>query len=302
MSQERGDIEGLLGEGMRLGGDDTSGPIVEIERDGHLGRVSLFGAHLIEWQPAGQDPVLWLSEGTVLDQRRGIRGGIPVCWPWFADHAEKTDWPSHGFARTTVWSVDWVDETDPQLPVYMTLPSLEAQRPFWPHASRPSVSYAIGDRLNIDLTTTNVDPHPIAFSQALHTYFAVGDIEQISISGLETCSYWDKTTGSDCAPTHGSIVIGAETDRIYHQPPGPIELRDEGLGRTITIEHEGVSSVIVWNPWIEKSARLGDMGPEDAYRGMVCIETGNVSPHDIRLQPGEAHTLRAMISVAKHSG
>lgn len=298
--QQREHIENLLGPGMSLGGDKESGPIIDIDRDGHRGRISLYGGQVLEWQPAGHHPVLWLSEGAVFDGKAPIRGGIPVCWPWFGDHPLHDDWPSHGFARTTSWPYDGVDDDDSRRN-NLALPIWEPATTYWPHASRPHISYRLDEALSIVFSNMNIDPHPIEFSQALHTYFAVGDIEAITIHGLEKCAFIDKLSGREEPASQVPISIMTETDRIYRLPDGPIELRDPILKRTITIEHAGATSAVVWNPWIEKSARLDDMGPADAYRGMVCIETGNVMPDQVRLQPGDVHTLRTKISVRHDS-
>ena len=301
MTQLRDIIERLLGPGMRFDDNEVSGPVAEVDRDGHRGRISLFGGQVLEWQPAGHDSVLWLSDGAVFDQRAPIRGGIPVCWPWFADggfagHETHGDWPLHGFARTNVWSAESVDDAGQ---CTLVLPVAADQSKYWPHASRPCIVYGIGATLSIAFEMTNIDPYPIEFTQALHTYFSVGDIEQISISGLEASPYIDKLTGDECPAAGAPIAIDAETDRIYQHLTRPIELHDPVLKRTITIEHDGAANAIVWNPWLEKSARLDDMGGADAYRGMVCIETGNVSLNRVRLQPGETYRLVTNISVQK---
>lgn len=297
MTEARADIAALLAPGMRVGGDSASGPIIDVEHDGHRGQVSLFGGQLLSWQPAGHEPVLWLSPGAVFDRAAPIRGGIPVCWPWFADHPTETGWPSHGFARTATWEVARTESASAT--VRLTLPNAADQATYWRHTSRPRLTYRIGDDLGIDLSLKNTDTSPIELSQALHTYFAVGDIEAISIAGLEQCPFHDKLTGSDVPAAGAPIAFAAETDRIYRHLTGPIELRDPVLGRTITIAHDGATNVIVWNPWVEKSARLGDIGPADAYRGMVCIETGNVAPDLLRLDPGETHALQTTVSVRK---
>lgn len=301
MALLRGDIERLLGTDMRLVGDEASGPIVEVDRLGHRGRISLFGGQMLEWQPAGHDPVLWLSDRAMFDQCAPIRGGIPVCWPWFGGHQTQDDWPSHGFARTNTWRFEHVDEGVPLARFALELPGLIDQSQYWPHASRPRIVYGIGETLSIAFEVTNIDPHPIEFTEALHTYFCVGDIENISIFGLEASPYIDKLTGDECPATRAPIAINAEADRIYQGLTGPIELHDKVLRRTITIEHSQASNLIVWNPWVEKSARLDDMGSAVAYRDMVCIETGNVSPAKVRLQPGETHRLVTDISVHKEA-
>lgn len=297
MAQARPDIEALLSPGIRVGGDADTGPLIEVDHQGHRAQISLFGGQLLSWQPAGHDPVIWLSPGAVFDQSTPIRGGIPVCWPWFGGHASEADWPSHGFARTAIWDVT-PSEPDPTT-VHLNLPGNPSDATYWPHTSRPSLTYRIGDELAIELTLENTDTAPVELSQALHTYFVVGDIAAVSITGLEACPFHDKLTDRDAPAAQSPITFTAETDRIYRQLTGPIELRDPVLKRTITIAHAGATSVIVWNPWVEKSARLRDMGPPDAYRGMVCIETGNVAPDLLRLDPGETHALQTTISVRK---
>lgn len=288
-----------MGPGMKVGGDADTGPLIDIDRDGHRGQISVFGGQLLSWQPAGHAPVLWCSPGAIFDQASPIRGGIPVCWPWFGAHATEADWPSHGFARTAAWDVTSSESASSLATASLGLPSKPADATYLPNASRPTITYRIGDELDIELILKNTDTAPIELSQALHTYFAVGDIEAISITGLESCAHHDKLTDRDEPATQSPIAFTAETDRIYRQLTGPIRLKDPVIGRTITITHAGATNVIVWNPWVEKSARLGDMGPADAYRGMVCIETGNVAPDLIRLNPGETHSLQTTISVRK---
>jgi glucose-6-phosphate 1-epimerase len=262
-------------------------------------RLSLFGAHVMSWAPTQHKDVLWMSDGAVLDDAHPIRGGIPVCWPWFADHADHKDWPSHGFARTTVWTLEDIRHLDGRAIVRLSLPAHENQSAYWPHQSRPVIIFTVGAALSIELSVTNSDPTPIRYGQALHTYFAVGDIEQTEIRGLEGSTYVDKLTKQECSAEGSPIIINRETDRIYRQLGGPIVLQDDSLGRTITVEHEGATNAIVWNPWIEKSARLHDMGPPGAYRGMACIETGNVPPDALCLQPGETHLLKTRISIQR---
>jgi glucose-6-phosphate 1-epimerase len=260
-------------------------------------RLSLFGAHVLSWAPAQHKNVTWISEGAVLDGIYPIRGGIPVCWPWFAGHPDHQDWPAHGFARTSIWTLEDIKHRDGQAVVRLSLPPHRNQSAYWPHQTRPVITFTIGAVLSMELSVTNSDPHPIKFSQALHTYFTVGDIDKVTIHGLENSPYIDKLTNVERSAKKPPIIINRETDRIYRQLAGPIFLQDKALERIITIEHEGARNAIVWNPWIEKSARLHDMGPPSAYRGMACIETGNAPPDALSLQPGETHLLKTTISV-----
>jgi len=277
-------------------GDDDTGSCLHISNGGSGCTIYLFGAHPIMWQPAGGDDVLWLSEAVAFDLKRAIRGGVPVCWPWFGEHPEHSDWPLHGFARTCIWTLDKVDRLGDAVEVQLSLPVLPEHAQFWPHRTRPTITYTIGKTFEMTFSTTNIDPHSISFSQALHSYLTIEDIADVSITGLEAARYIDKLTGLEEPAAGEPITIASETDRIYRNPNGPIELRDSAHNRALSISHEGASSAVVWNPWIEKSARIGDMGSADAYRGMICIETGNVPPDDITLEPGATHTLKTTIS------
>jgi len=302
MAQSLDELQGFTIPGIvSCWGDDDTGACLHITKGGNVCTIYPFGAHPILWQPAGGDDVLWLSEDVEFDLTRAIRGGVPICWPWFGDHPEHDDWPSHGFARTSVWQLDKVAQVGDAIEVQFTLPILAEHAEFWPHRSRPRITYTIGTTFEMALSTTNTDPQPIRFSQALHTYFTIGDIADISITGLEDIDYIDKLAETHVPAAGAPIVFACETDRIYRQPDQTMTLHDARLPRDIVIEHTGATSAVVWNPWIEKSARMGDMGPPDAYRGMVCIETGNVPPDDVTLAPGETHTLTTTISVRENS-
>lgn len=275
----------------------TAGPILSINHHGHKARISLFGAQLLEWQPAGHAPVLWLSKAAQFDQQRAIRGGVPICWPWFGGHAEHKDWPSHGFARTSLWQLEEVSAVADEITIRLSLPVLPQHAQFSGYSSRPLVTYTIGATLRMVLETANIDSELLQYSQALHTYFSVDAIEDISITGLEASPHLDQLTGAEVAPSATPISFSGETDRIYHKPQSPIQLHDPGNGRVIDIEHDGATSAVVWNPWTDKTIRMGDMGEPDAYRGMVCIETGNIAPHEVVLEPGEMHRLETRIWV-----
>jgi D-hexose-6-phosphate mutarotase len=295
MTQSLEDLQRLLRPGVTLSGDDASGPIVDVEHGGHRARISLFGGHVFDWQPAGEAPVLWLSSGTRFDRQRSIRGGTPVCWPWFAVHPEHADWPMHGFARNTMWRLESVGEAAGQVTVRLGLPVEEPHARYFAPAMRPTLDLVIGDSLTFELVQTNAGNEPVQIGQALHTYFEIGDIAAIEITGLEANRFIDKLVierdGGERAAEGRPITVSGEIDRIYRDLAEPITLVDHELGRRIEIVHEGASNAVVWNPWVAKTERLGDMGTADAYRTMMCIETGNVPPEALMLAPGETHRL-----------
>ena len=303
MAQSPDDLERLLFPGLTVTGDAESGPILDIDYQDHCARISLFGGHVFDWQPAGHAPVLWVSPGTRFNRKRSIRGGTPVCWPWFAVHPTHTGWPSHGYIRTADWTLESAEQTNEAIVLRLSPPVEDRDAAFFPHAMRPTRDLEIGGTLTFRLTQTNTGDEPVEIGQALHTYFAIGDISEMEITGLEATPFIDKLEvekeGGHREPEGTPITVSSEIDRIYRELSGPVALHDRKLGRTIEISHERATNAVVWNPWIEKTIALGDMGTEHAYRTMMCIETGNVPPDALELVPGQSHTLATQYAVAR---
>lgn len=286
-----------LPAGVTISQSTTTGPVIEIDTAACTARISLRGGHVLAWHPAGHAPVLWLSPGAVFREGKAIRGGIPVCWPWFAEHPQVPALPSHGFARIRDWTVEEAMTVGNAIRLTLALPENHADAALWPHHSRPRLEVTAGNTLGLVLSNTNIDATPIHLTQALHTYFAIGDIEAVHIDGLQGAAFHDKLTDTDGHIQAGSITFESEVDRIYRHGAGPIQIGDPKQQRTIAIRQTGGQSVVVWNPWIEKTKRLGDMGPDDSYRGMVCVETGSVGADAMTLAPGATHRLETIISV-----
>ena len=284
-------------DGIIVTGNSTSGPILQIETPTCRARLSLRGGQILAWQPRSHEPVLWLSDGALFEPEKAIRGGIPVCWPWFADHPSDPNKPSHGFARVRDWELRSATVINGEAHLHLALLPDPHDNKLWPHTSRPTLEVTMGQTLRIALSIKNTDRQPITISQALHTYFAVSDIAQVSITGLENRYYYDKLTNTDHHVQDGAIAFEGEVDRIYRHDDRELELRDRGMRRAIVVRQSGGNSIIVWNPWIDKTRRLGDMGGDDAYRSMVCIETGSVAGEALTLDPGQSHRLQTDVSV-----
>ena len=253
-------------------------------------KIALQGAHLFHFQPRNRPPLLWLSETARFERSKAIRGGIPVCWPWFGAHPEDDSLPNHGFARTSIWHVEAISaHDDGSTTILLELRDDEATRRLWPHRFSLQLAVTVADTLTVSLTTKNLDTVPFTVSAALHTYFAISDIEKVKINGLERCRYFDQLDGGT-KEQKDAVTVEEETDRIYLDTPKQLELHDQG--RTVVIAQEGSKSCIVWNPWIEKTKRFDDM-PDEAYRSMLCIETANVLDDARTLLPGEEHLLGA---------
>lgn len=251
------------------------------------------GAHALAWQPAGHRPVLWVSELAEFRVGKGIRGGVPVIFPWFAK-----GWPgrdrevAHGYARVTAWQRGEVIEQADHLRVSYHL----AGRQGFPAAD---LTASFGpERLEVALTITNDTGAAVTVEAALHTYLAVGDIRQASLDGFDGTSYVDTVAGRDPGPhvQHGPITFSAETDRIC-QHDGTAILHDPTWERTITVAKSGSANTVVWNPWTERAAAMADFG-DDEWQRMLCIEAANVRDDALTLAPGASHTLAQEISVS----
>jgi D-hexose-6-phosphate mutarotase len=264
--------------------------------------VALQGAHVMTYQPRGQEPVLWLSEHAKFAAGKSIRGGVPICWPWFGPHASESSFPGHGFARTVLWEVLSTQVTgEGATRLVMRLAEASRNLQQWPHATEVTLTATIGKQLELDLTTVNNATQAVIVGDALHTYFTVGDVRKIAIHGLEGCPYIDKVNGSKRSVQTGGVTIGAEVDRIYLDSARDCVIDDPQLQRRLRIAKKNSRSTIVWNPWIDKAVKMGDFGP-DGYLGMVCVESANADADVVKIPPGGEHHLQVVYSVEPIGG
>ncbi len=253
--------------------------------------VALYGAHVLSYRPVGHTPVLWLGKEAVFKPGLPIRGGIPVCWPWFGPHPDDPARPIHGFARTRTWQVLATEYSGEQTEMRLGLACDEATRALWPHAFELSLRVVLADALRLELTTRNCDTHPFTFTQALHSYFLVRQVMDVTVRGLEQTRYRDcLAPRAGLQLQEGPIVIRSEVDRVYQSTESECVISDPGIGRQIILTKRGSRTTVVWNPWIEKSKRLTDFGDLD-YLRMLCVETANADDDDVTLAPGAHHTL-----------
>lgn len=274
-------------------------PIARIQNALGSADVALQGAQVLSFQPENEAPVLWQSRAAVFAAGKAVRGGIPVCWPWFGPHPLVPAAPAHGFARTVPWQVrSAAARADGATELRLTLSDDVDTRALWPYAFDLRLLVVVGRDLRVELRTTNPGTLPFSYSGALHSYFAVGDVEAMAIEGLDGCTYIDQIDGNQRKHQSGPVVINAEVDRIYLDTTATCSIVDHKLARRIRIAKEGSRSTVVWNPWIAKAARLVDFG-DDEYHSMVCIETANAADDNVRLNPSEEAILAAVISVER---
>jgi glucose-6-phosphate 1-epimerase len=275
------------------------GPVVTISAPTGTAVVALQGAQLLGWIPSGHDPVIWLSPVERLGTAKAVRGGIPVCWPWFGPHSADATKPAHGFVRTRMWMIEGAGVTATGAWVTLGLQTTAQDVALWPHSARAQLRVVLDQQLEVSLTTTNTGDTPFALSQALHTYFNIGDIANIEVTGFDGETYQDKLDDSRRCHQSGAIVFLGEVDRIYdaHAANSFASINDQRLRRRITIQQSGSRSSVVWNPGPAKASRLADMGPE-GWRRFVCVETTNAGDDVLRLGAGETHQVSARYSVA----
>ncbi|GJL36220.1 D-hexose-6-phosphate mutarotase [Enterobacter hormaechei] len=228
---------------------------------------ALQGAHLLSWKPQGEDEALWLSGNTPFKNGVALRGGVPICWPWFGPAAQQ-GMPAHGFARNLAWTLKAHNEDDNGVVLTFELHSSEASRQYWPHEFTLFARYKLGKTCEIELEAHG----DFETTSALHTYFNVGDIHAVKVSGLGD-RFIDKVNNAqEDALTDGVQTFPDRTDRVYLNPEACSVIHDSALNRTIEVIHHHHKNVVAWNPGPALSASMTDM-PDDGYKTFVCVES-----------------------------
>jgi len=269
------------------------------------------GAQLLSYTPHGQPPLVWLSPEASYERGVSLRGGVPVCWPWFGDldrnpaevranvasaYAESA--PKHGFARIQDWGhVDTAFDAEGVTLVFRL--DVTGESPKWGHPARLTLRIRLADAITLELGVCNLSDSPLTISQALHTYFAVSDVRDITISGVEGKSFVDTLDQWHVKTQGDALQFTGETDRLYLGLDQPLTIRDPGWARDIVVQSSHSRSAVIWNPWIEKAKRI-DQFPDHAWQGMVCIETARVWDDVLTIAPGDTAFMAAYLRVVPH--
>lgn len=275
--------------------DSGSGlPVAEVQTAQASARIAVQGAQVLAWQPAGQQPVLWASRAAVFEPGKSVRGGVPMCWPWFG---AREGLPAHGFVRTRMWDVREASlDATGQVVLRLGTSDDASTRALWNHAFDLELVVTVGQTLRMALVTRNTGAATFTITDALHSYFCVGDITQTTVQGLEGCAYLDKVQNfAQCRQT-GSVEFTGETDRIYTDTTADCLIQDKAWGRRIRVAKQGSTSTVVWNPWSEREKAFADMTTGE-FKDMLCVETCNAGLDQIDVAPGNTHTLTATISL-----
>jgi len=260
-----------------------------------VAEVFLHGAHLASWTPRGHQPVLWMSDSSRFAAGSPIRGGVPICFPWFNRHPEHPEAPQHGFARIQPWSLEEVAEEDGSVRAVFRLTDTELSRAsLWPYRFEARYSVTLGAELGLELAVENRDDTEFGFEAALHSYYAVGDVRRTLVHGLTGLEF--SSEGGAVAREDLPVQVGEGISRRYTTATSA-RIEDAANQRAITISSEGAFGAILWNPGPAGAALLPDFA-DDGWSSMLCFENCNLGAGMIQLPPGGRHLMRTLVSVS----
>ena len=282
--------------------DNTSYPfpVLEVKNKAGSAKISLYGGHVIAYSPAGERPVIWMSSKSCFETGKAIRGGVPVCWPWFGP-APQAGLPAHGFARIAMWDLLTVRKlAGDATQVVLVLDDQKCDPALCTIKFKLELSITVGRVLELELRAVNTGSSVETYQAALHSYFDVSEAEKITVHGLDQVPYMDKVPGTEPGEKiqYGDLEIDREIDRVFCPAPGGVTISDPGYRRTIRVEKCGSRSTVVWNPWIAKSRAMADFGDNEFHR-MICVECANIFADARQVLPGEMTVMTQKISVEK---
>lgn len=267
-------------------------PIIRIDNDAAVAEISLYGGQLLSYRAKhSEHDLMFVSDCAYYAEGKAIKGGIPICWPWFGDDPEQKGRGAHGFVRNRMWRLAETAQLDAkQTRIALTLSDNEDTRAIWPYRFALTMTFTIGETLSVALSTKNRDTTTMPVTQALHTYFSIGDIGVTRITGLDRRDYLDKVTGFERRTQSGDIGFDNEVDRIYLGTDKPVTIVDDAWKRQIHINADNSRTTVVWNPWASITAAMGDLADDD-FRRFVCVETANAADEVIEIAAGADYTL-----------
>jgi glucose-6-phosphate 1-epimerase len=280
-----------------IGAGNQGLPRVSVQTPAASAEIYLHGAQLTSWRPAGAEEVIFLSQNSQWEAGRAIRGGIPVCFPWFRNKADDPKAPAHGFVRTKAWQLDSVAKQGDVVLVSLSTVSEEATRAWWPHDFHLAHYLTIGEELVQELVVSNTGNTSLRFEEALHTYYRVGGAGAVRVQGLDGVAYLDNTDSNRKKEQEGDVVFTRQTDSAYIDTTHAVEIYDPLLRRRIRLTKQNSRTTVVWNPWSTGAQTLKDLGGEE-WRAMACVEASNIRDFAVDLLPGQLHTMTTIINVA----
>jgi len=273
---------------------------VEIDTPLAHGEIYLHGAHVTSWRPAGSEEVLFLSTKSRWEEGQAIRGGIPICFPWFRSKADDPHAPAHGFVRTRSWQLYSIVENKAGVAVTMFIESDEQTRRWWPGEFRLVHRVTFGSELKLELTCINTGRTQFHFEEALHTYSRVADVKDVCLQGLDGIRFLDNTDANKEKVHVGNLTVASQTDDAFMNTENTVDLLDPKMDRRLRLQKAKSTTTVVWNPWQEGARRLQDLG-EREWMQFLCLEASNIMGAAVTLAPGQEHTMTAVLRVAGFS-
>ncbi len=284
-------------------------PIICIDNEHARADISPYAGQVLSYRPEREEQdLLFVSAHAHFQPGKAIKGGIPVCWPWFGPDPQAKGRPDHGFVRARHWRLLATEAmVDGATRLRLGCRDDEATRALWPHAFALELEVTVGETLSVALVTRNLGDAPVTITQGLHTYFKVGDVRRTQVLGLAGHEYIDKVAPAAPAESavepidvhimqSGPINFDGPVNRIYLDTSDRLIVDDPSLGRQIQIDREGSRSAVVWNPWIAQSQQMGDFG-DDEYLGMVCVETTNAANDAVTIPAGASHRIASRYGI-----
>lgn len=269
----------------------------DVTANGAKAQILLYGAHLMSFVPAGEEEVLWMSPEAEFAEGKAVRGGVPICFPWFGPAPFDRNLPKHGFARLMEWDMAGSSVLgNGDVKLEMTLESSDDSYFFWPFEFKAVMTFVIGQQLEATLTVLNSGSTEMQYSAALHTYFNVGDAASVSIEGLSGHHFYPNGSTERQIQREPFFALEGFVDRCYVQHKQPCLIHDTTMERTIKAAKKGSNVTVLWNPWEESTRLIHDI-PNDGYTNFVCVEAANNFDDTVVLQPGETHQTAIILSV-----
>lgn len=272
--------------------------MIEVANDFASAKLTTHGGCVLSYKPtdSAQD-LLWVSPTALYNGKKPVRGGVPVCWPWFGPHASEADLPAHGFVRNAVWHLENISNLPTgETEVLMTFDATERTKALWPYDFHLELKVTVGKKCIMSLTTHNLSQFEMPITEAFHTYFNIQNPVGMRINGLENTIHLDKLTNAPAETQQDTVVLNPPKDAVYLNVKQAISIEDTGHQRRILIEHEGGQSSVVWNPGSETVKGFGDI-PDTAWQDFACVEIGNVLDNAIVIPANEKHTLTQLLSM-----
>lgn len=293
MNKENLEVGDLLGSVVMHTGEGGL-PLISVRNEYAECDIYQYGAHVTRFVPRGGGNLLWMSPTSLYEEGKPLRGGVPICFPWFGPHRSRVDLPLHGLVRTRTWEpLYFASLSDGRTRLALAVTDDELSRSIWPYSFRLELELTLGSQLELTLTTENTGTVPFIFEDCLHTYLSVSHPHSCKLAGLDGVMYIDRLRNDRRKVQTGSLVLSAETVNAYMRAPSVVRLEDGE--RVITLEKRGFASTVVWNPGAEAASKNPEIG--EAWNQYLCVESANCLDDALILNPGFAHRSSMICSV-----